>query len=178
MKYYIDKYDAKILVDVNYHLYRNNNKKNLDKIRELCDELGFLLSTTYALVMPLERVIDYCNHKPSKDTTKLRELLLVDIDEGIEASNKIKIDSCPFIENQTNISWDLTVPLCCTVIERENKLLADNFLDISSVQLKEIKKRQMLCIECMSLGLPAYNMGFNSAGWRLAAEQKTSTDMD
>ena len=53
LRYLIDKYGTGTVVDVNYHLYNNNCGVNLVKMRELCDELGFMLSTTYALVMPL-----------------------------------------------------------------------------------------------------------------------------
>ena len=58
LKYYMDRYKSKIYVDVNYHLYNNNIGKDLDKMQELCDELDFGLSTTYAVVMPIERCID------------------------------------------------------------------------------------------------------------------------
>ena len=63
LKYILKKSNCSTLVDINYHLYKNNNNINLSKMQELANELGFLMSTTYALVMPLERVIDHCNQK-------------------------------------------------------------------------------------------------------------------
>ena len=44
-------------------------------MKELCDELGFALSSTYALVMPLERVLDHCDGTPDVQTKDLSELL-------------------------------------------------------------------------------------------------------
>ncbi|MGZ0076735.1 radical SAM protein [Methylomonas sp. YC3] len=176
LRYYLDKYNASTVVDVNYHLYNNNNGNNLQKYRELCDELGFILSTTYALVMPLERVIKYCQGRPEKDTLALHDYLLVGIDEGIRASNQIQLIGCPFRDNQTNISWDLSVPVCCTVFERDNQLLTSNFLETPRQQIEENKKNIALCSQCMSYGLPAYNMGFNRKGWDVIAQGKESDD--
>ena len=68
-------------------------------MEQLAKELGFLMSTTYALVMPLERVIDHCNDRGSEQTKELSKNLLVDINEGIDASKDINLNnSCPFRE--------------------------------------------------------------------------------
>ena len=71
----MDIYKSKIYVDVNYHLYNNNIGKDLDKMQELCDELGFGLSTTYAVVMPIERCIDYIEGRPDESVKELSKLL-------------------------------------------------------------------------------------------------------
>ena len=55
----IDKYGSNTLVDINYHLYRDNSGKNLSQMKQLANKLGFILSETYALIMPLERVISH-----------------------------------------------------------------------------------------------------------------------
>ena len=120
LKYMLDKHNSNTLVDINYHLYKDNNGKNLKKMTELAEELGFTLSTVHALIMPLERVIDYLEEKPSEQTTNLSENLLVTIDEGIKASSEVQLGGeCPFRENQININADLTVPVCCTVFNRK-----------------------------------------------------------
>ena len=99
LKYILKKSGAHTLVDINYHLYKNNNKINQRRMEQLAKELGFLMSTTYALVMPLERVIDHCNDRTSEQTKELSKNLLVDINEGINASKDINLNnSCPFRE--------------------------------------------------------------------------------
>jgi MoaA/NifB/PqqE/SkfB family radical SAM enzyme len=177
LRFLIDKYQASTLVDVNYHLYTNNCGRNLRKMQELCAELGFSLSTTYALVMPLERVIDHCDGRPNPQLDNLRQLLLVDIDEGIEASKGVTMKGCPFRDNQLNINWDLSVPLCCTVFNRNPAtMLTDNYLDTSLDDINALKAAARLCDHCTELGLPAYNMGFNRARWAEYAAQKRTTD--
>ena len=79
----IDKYNLDTLVDINYHLYRDNCEINLDKMTELAKELGFAISTVHALVMPLERVFSHISGVKDEQTERLEENLLVTIDEGI-----------------------------------------------------------------------------------------------
>jgi len=179
IRHLLDKYKVNTLVDINYHLYKDNNKENIKKIEELADELNFIVSKTYALVMPLERVIAHVEGNPDLQTQQLQENLLVTIDEGIEASSKVPLpkNSCPFRENQININADLSVPVCCTVWQRDENVVAKNFLETTINEINSNKKNVDLCTKCMELRLPEYNMGFNKAGWETFANEKRSTDI-
>jgi len=176
VKHYIDKFNAGTFVDVNYHLYNNNNQKNLDKMQELCDELGFTLSATYALVMPLERCLDHCDGIEDPQTKALEDILLVGIDEGLEITKDFRSASCPFKDNQMNINWDLKVPVCCVVFNKEGTIVSDNFLESSLDDISARKDAAAICDQCMAYGLPAYNMGFNQKGWKAVASTKISSD--
>ena len=176
IKHYIDKYVAGTFVDVNYHLYRNNNGKNLRKMQELCDELGFSLSATYSLVMPLERCLDHCNGIKDPHTDALQDLLLVTIHEGLEVTKDFCLETCPFKDNQTNINWDLSVPVCCTTFSKTGTVVAKNYLEMSIDEIERKKNQADICTQCMKLGLPAYNMGFNQEGWQQVAAKKKCTD--
>lgn len=177
LRYLIDKYQVTTLVDVNYHLYTNNCGKNLRKMKALCDELGFLFSTIYSLVMPIERLISHCKGVENSQLDRLRSLLLVDIDEGIGASSKVEINGCPFRDNQININWDLTVPVCCIVFNRNPDIMvANNYLKTSMTKIDAAKREVKLCGQCMAFGLPAYNMGFNRDRWAEIAGTKEIVD--
>ncbi len=179
LRYLLDKHKAGTLVDVNYHLYRDNNGINLEKMTELCRELGFVLSTVHALVMPLERVIRHCEGQPDFQTKLLTDNLLVDIDEGIAASkmDRNSIGVCGYRDNQVNINSDLTVPVCCTVFNRDSNVVANNFLKASPADIQKRKNLTEICKKCMSYGLPAYNMGSNRAKWDEIAATKESRDV-
>jgi organic radical activating enzyme len=176
LRHYIDKYNADTFVDVNYHLYRNNNAKNLQKMQDLCNELGFSLSATYSLIMPLERCLDYCDGISDPQTKALQDLLLVNIDEGLEVTKEFRSNTCPFKDNQTNINWDLSVPVCCTVFSRPGTIVSPNYLKTPFEEIKQGKNNVEICTQCIKTGLPAYNMGFNQAGWKQVAATKTSLD--
>jgi MoaA/NifB/PqqE/SkfB family radical SAM enzyme len=174
----IDKYKTNTLVDINYHLYRDNSGKNLYEMERFSKELGFIISKTYALVMPLERVITHLEGKPDLQTKLLEDNLLVTIEEGINASSKVLLpkNTCPFRENQININADLSVPICCTVWQRDDNVVARNFLKSNLNDIIENKKNVDLCRKCMKLRLPEYNMGLNIKGWEEYAKQKTIRD--
>jgi MoaA/NifB/PqqE/SkfB family radical SAM enzyme len=178
LRYLIDKYKTTTLVDINYHLYRDNSGSNLQKMQELADELGFVLSKTYALIMPLERVLNHLDGKPDYWTKKLEDNLLVTIDEGIEASSDIKLpnNSCPFRENQININADLTVPVCCTTFFRDETIVSKNYLEDNLQKINDGKSKISLCDRCMKENLPQYNLGFNQKKWKKFADKKTLKD--
>jgi MoaA/NifB/PqqE/SkfB family radical SAM enzyme len=177
LKYLIDKYSASTLVDVNYHLYNNNCNENKIKMKQLCDELGFSLSATYSLVMPLERVIEHCEGKKNTEVESLEKLLLVSIDEGIAASAGVELSGCPFRENQININWDLNVPVCCTVFTRNKDVtVSQNYLQTPLKEINNSKGNVNLCKKCEHYGLPSYNMGFNREKWEKIAMTKKVSD--
>ncbi len=68
----LDKYKTQTLVDINYHLYRDNSGENIIEMEKLANELCFVVSKTYALVMPLERVINHLDGKPDSQTKQLQ----------------------------------------------------------------------------------------------------------
>ncbi|MCP5269308.1 MAG: hypothetical protein H6943_09750 [Zoogloeaceae bacterium] len=184
LRHYINKYRLHTVVDVNYHLYNNNNGKNLERMRELCNELGFFLSTTYALVMPLERVIEKLEGRASPTTRVLEEKLLVNIEEGITAAatsnhqpTTYTADNCPFMTNQTIINWDLSVPICCTTFNRGPNIVANDFLKVSKAEIFANKQQASICGTCVRHGLPAYNLGLNRSRWETVAASKPSFDL-
>jgi MoaA/NifB/PqqE/SkfB family radical SAM enzyme len=175
----IDKYKANTLVDINYHLYKDNSGENIKQMEKFANELGFVVSKTYALIMPLERVISHIEGKPDFQTKILEDNLLVTIDEGIEASSEVILpkNTCPFRENQININADLSVPICCTVWQRDKNIVTKNFLESNLNEINNNKKNVDLCKKCMELRLPEYNMGLNKNGWKKYADKKTITDI-
>lgn len=176
---YMDEFGSQTLVDINYHLYRDNCGENLLKMEELADDLGFIISKTHALVMPLERVMSHLDGKTDTQTSKLQNNLLVTIEEGIKASSNIKLPdgTCPFRENQVNINSDLSVPVCCTVWERGANVVTQNYLTSSIDEINRDKKKIDICNKCMKQNLPQYNMGFNQDQWKKYASNKIIKDV-
>ena len=127
--------------------------------------------------MPLERVIDYVEGKDEAQTSELNKILPVTIEEGMEIASEFKLDSCPFMHNQVNINYDMSVPVCCTVFDQTNTIVQKNYLESSLSEINAGKEKVKICTKCMDYDLPAYNMGFNRKKWDEIALQKTSTDI-
>ena len=175
LKYYMDIYKSKMYVDVNYHLYKNNIGKDLEQMQELCDELDFGLSTTYAVVMPIERCIDYIEGKPDESVKELSKLLLVDIDEGLEITKSHRNQPCRYLTNQLNINWDKSVPLCCVSFDRQknSSIISNDYLKESLTELTKKKEKHSLCTKCMGYGIPPYQLGVNHKEWEIKAKQNS-----
>lgn len=177
LKYLIDKFKSKTYVDVNYHLYKDNNGQNVKLMQALCDELGFSMSKTYSLIMPLERCMSHLEGKSDEKTKALDKSLLVSVEEGVEATKAFRSSSCPFRENQINVNWDLSVPVCCTVFDAPGTTVASNFLNVTTEDINNAKRKASICSKCIKYGLPAYNMGFNRQRWDEIANTKISLDL-
>jgi len=175
IKYYMERYKSKIYVDVNYHLYKNNIGKDLEMMQKLCDELGFGLSTTYPVVMPIERCIDHIEGRPSEATQELSKLLLVNIDEGLEITKSYRNQPCRYLTNQLNINWDRSVPLCCVSFDRQknSSIISNDYLKESLKDLSKKKEKHSLCTKCMGHGIPPYQLGVNLKEWEAKAKQNS-----
>jgi hypothetical protein len=128
--------------------------------------------------MPVERVISYLEGNEDFEIKKLKNNLLVTVEEGIEASSKFPLpkNTCPYRDNQIIINSDLTVPVCCTVWERKESIVAQNFLKTNINEINLNKKKIAMCQKCMVLRLPEYNMGLNQNGWAAYAKEKKISD--
>ena len=130
------------------------------------------MSTAYALVMPIERVISHCEGMPDTQTKEISQLLLVDIDEGLEITKEYRDRPCRFLSNQFNVNWDNSVPLCCVCFDGDSSTVSENYLSESFENIEKKRANHALCDKCMSYGIPAYNLGINQKGWEEVANKK------
>ena len=171
LKYFLEKYKSSIFVDVNYHLYKNNIGTDLVRMKELCDDLGFVLSSCYANVTPVERLIDYCEGNLDVKTKKFLELLLVGIDKGLEIAKPYNDLPCRFLMNQININWDRSVPLCCVCFDGQSSIISNDYLKNSLAEISSRKKDHPLCNKCRKYAIPPYLLGVNQKEWEKEANK-------
>jgi len=167
----IDKYQSSMFVDVNYHMYRNNIGEDLEKMKELCAELGFIFSPCYANVTPVERLIDYAEGRPDAAMRTLEDLLLVGVDKGLEIAAPYNNQPCRFRTNQVNINWDRSVSLCCVCFERKTSTICDDFLAESLAEITQKKENHPMCKKCMPHAIPPYLLGVNQKEWEKEARK-------
>jgi MoaA/NifB/PqqE/SkfB family radical SAM enzyme len=171
LKYFIEKHESSIFVEVNYHLYKNNIGIDQNKMKELCDEIGFAFSSCYANVTPVERLIDYCEGNLDAKTQEFLKLLLVGIDKGLEITKPYRNLPCRFLTNQVNINWDRSVPLCCVCFDRQTSIISSDYLKDSLKDILINKKNHPLCRKCKRYGFPPYLLGVNQKGWKNEANR-------
>ncbi|MGE4232301.1 MAG: radical SAM protein [Bacteriovoracia bacterium] len=171
LKYLIERYNLSTFVDVNYHVYKNNFDKDLNKMQELCDELSFTLSPCYANLTPIERLVDLMEGRADAETKKIADLLLVSVDEGLKATEEYRNLPCRFLTNQVNIHWDRSVPICCVTFDRNTSTIAKDFLEVPLEQITRNKENHPSCEKCTKYGFHSYLLGVNQKGWDEVAEK-------
>jgi MoaA/NifB/PqqE/SkfB family radical SAM enzyme len=178
LRYLIDKHKAPVFVEVNYHLYKNNTGEDLSRMKELCVELGFVLSPCYANITPVERLFDYCEGRLDEKTAELFKLLLVGVDKGLEIAGPHKHLPCRFRTNQVNINWDRSVPLCCVCFDRKSSIVSGDYLKDSLKDISIRKEKHPLCKKCVKYAIPPYLLGVNQKEWEKEALRCSASKKD
>ncbi len=171
LKYLMEKNNYSFPVEVNYHLYKNNIGADLEKMKELCKELGFIFSTCYANITPVEKVIEYCKGHIDKKTNEVFKLLLVSIDKALKIAKPFRNLPCRLLFNQTNINWDRSVLLCCVSYDRKKSIISNDFLQDSLEDIEARKKNHDLCKACRRYGIHQYILEINRKEWEKEANK-------
>jgi hypothetical protein len=152
LRYYMDKLKKNFSVEVSYHIYEHNVGKDMERIKMITEDLGFRFCSDLTLFMPLENNFKYLNgEKLSQQDQNLISLMLVKPEELINLAQPYKQVDCP-MRNWTVINFDGTTALCCGVYDYQYNI-ADNFLNVSQLELDERKQTHQLCVKCMDKGL-------------------------
>lgn len=141
---------------------------NLDEealMQQFSQELGFTFTADWAWMSPIEKVVDLAFGEPSQISIKDRETvasLARPFHATIDALRKYaNFGPCPFFTDYLVLDCTGRVSLCCGVYD-QHLYTVGNYLDHSLSDLLKIKGKnphcQMLCKQCMGLGLPALGM--------------------
>ena len=157
LRYLMDKVNSEMEVEIIYHKYRNNTGIDLEKFRNLAQELGFTFAEIFAYYNPVEKVIDYLEGRVVDKDMQLIEELCISIDEAtISNTEKAEKRVCSLRENQIVINWNGSVSLCCACYDPKKTIIADDFLDISLNEILSLKHKNTLCKTCMEYGIDQY----------------------
>jgi len=155
LREYIDEFDAKTYVEVNYHIYRHNANQDLIDMIAFCNELKFNISPVWAFFLPLEKNFKIVDGEESEADLKLMELLAIHPKKAMELSMPHKHKDCPVRQRATVINFDGSVPLCCHTFDRQY-VIADSFLDSDYESLQKTKYEHSACTKCMDNAIHVY----------------------
>ena len=148
-----EKYHPEMSITVNYHLYKHNIGDDYKKMEEFCNNNNLLFRPSPAYLYPMDAVRDYVDGKPlSAEANQTKELLLMDLDEGLAKAREVKQLPCPE-DRCLPIDWDLKVRFCGVYFA---PYIADNFLNVSVEDIMKKRFASDFCSECMSRGLHQY----------------------
>jgi MoaA/NifB/PqqE/SkfB family radical SAM enzyme len=146
------RYCPEMPVEVTYHLYKHNHD-DAQKIRLLCEKLGFVFRPHMAALLPLDNVASYLHGgQLSPQANNTIEMLMLPIDRALKAAAKECNLSCNF-EHAINIDWDLTVKHCGLYYSRTDNIVAASYLETSLEEILAQRRKSRLCRTCREKGL-------------------------
>lgn len=169
----LDRHDNKeTVVQVGYHIYKTNFPRDFLKMRELCDELGFLFDPVIASFMPAEKAADNVDGHIAPADQDLHDILVIPMSRiaQIYREEGITVEDCHYRKSRTSINFDGSVSLCCAVYDRD-KIIADDFLAVDAEDLRQRKYGHDFCGTCMKRNLHLLYTAVPSAGIEREAER-------
>lgn len=145
-----EKFHPEMYVEVNYHLYKHNIGEEYDKMRELCETLGFAFRPNYAYLYSLDNILAYCEGRDlTPEAKQTLDMLLLSLDDGIAKAELQKHLPCAE-ERCFPINWNLNVRYCGAYFE---PVLVDNFLEMPLAEIVRKRNGSPLCAKCKSYAL-------------------------
>jgi MoaA/NifB/PqqE/SkfB family radical SAM enzyme len=157
-------------VEICYHVYRDNVEKDIFMMYELSQELGYRFSPYWAVLMPLEGMLDYLTGNAKEDMVKIANRLLISVQDGLSLAKRNPLDDCFLRSDQTAINHDGSVALCCAVYDEVNNI-SPSFLQTSAQELQHLKYAHKLCKTCMSYNLHSLALSNGIDDWNSTGNQ-------
>ena len=137
---------SEVEVVVGHHLYRNTVDEQ-PRIRQFCEQRGFLYAPATAIVAPLEKLLGYKQGSVERDQLPLVEQLLWDPDQNaaLAAAQRSGRFDCELRFNMMAINHRAEVMLCCGSVQP----LGHDFLSSDFATLQRHKYNNAFCKTCI-----------------------------
>jgi MoaA/NifB/PqqE/SkfB family radical SAM enzyme len=152
----------KTRVDVYYHRYLDNIEEEA-LMREFSERLGFVFTTGYSVMMPLEKALAIVERDPSVSATDhetLTRLALPPYDDLINVLQHYPKQACTLKDDWLVIDCNGNTVLCCTIFN-QSEYQVGKYLDMPLEELTRRKSTQKNCVDmcdrCASKGLHIYS---------------------
>ena len=148
----IKEHEANTLVEVYFHVYKHNIQ-DYPVMRDLCQQLGFNLVPSIAMLFP-DYALDHVRNVPlNKNTQKVHDLMLIDLQNLLADAKKQDDKMCLLTRVFPVINWDMGVMPCCNY---SYSSLNASYLDNPLIELIQSRTKSDQCNECQSHSLHRY----------------------
>lgn len=153
---YRNEYYPDMKVELFYHIYRHNNGKDLNRIKDICHVYGFEFHPVNAYLIGLDDVLRHLEGDPlPHQTRQAEEMLCIRLDEGMRLAREEKHLPCSAMRCLL-INADMRVSNCMMYYEREDNTAAENYLETSLEQIEERRQGCRLCRRCRARAMHRY----------------------
>jgi pyruvate-formate lyase-activating enzyme len=143
-------------VELYYHLYKHSLGDQQERVAEMCRRYDFEFHPVPAYLISLDDVLSYCEGKPLPNAAqRARELLLIDIDEGLGMAKAEATLDCDALR-VVLVNTDLSVSTCMMYFDQVENTCADNFLEVTIEEIDARRQKAPLCVKCRKHGIHRY----------------------
>jgi hypothetical protein len=123
---------------------------------EICKRLDIEFHPVPAYLISLDDVLAYCEGHPLPDSAqRSRDLLLVDLDEGLAHAKKEAALECDAMR-VIMINADLSVSTCMMFYYPQENTVTDNFLSTPLEEIITLRTKAALCMKCKKYAIHRY----------------------
>lgn len=146
---------------VTFHRYLSNLDEE-SKLKEYCENLGFIFQPVNARMHPLEKVLAYCGESSfspiNQEDEEIIANLALPLKQALASASRVKTLSCKLLEDQVTLNWKGDALLCCAVYD-EKKFLVGNYMENSLESIQTLRRNYEACSICMKYGASNYFLG-------------------
>jgi len=154
--------------EVFYHLYRHNQGGQMEKVRELCAQLGFEFHPVWAYLLSLDDVLAHLEGGAlSMQAAEAAGLLAMSLEDGMALARREADQGC-LVERCININWNLSVSNCMMFFYPQDNQAAANFLETPLAQIQTARRKSALCRRCRAQSLHRYCSVYNTRSVQMA----------
>lgn len=143
-------------IELYYHRYKHSIGKAQEYITKLSKRLDFEFHPVPAYLISLDDVLAYCEGTPlPPQAQRAREMLLIDLDEGLEYAKKeasLKCDAMRVLM----INADLSVSSCMMYYYPSGNTISENYLQTPLEEIVARRNKTALCARCKKYGIHRY----------------------
>lgn len=143
---------------VTFHRYLSNLDQE-SVIAAYCKSKRILFQPINALMLPLEKVLAYCQEASFGEICKadmgLIDSLALPLKGALASGTKTQSERCKLREEQMVLNWRGDVLLCCAVYD-EKQFKIGNYLEKDLETLQKARSEHKACPFCLKCGVANY----------------------
>ncbi len=151
-----DLYHPGMKVELYYHVYKHNSESDMEKLKELCQQLTIEFHPVYAYLIGLDDVLTHLEGGtlPPR-TAEAANMLCLPLEDGLALARQEIGRECSALRCVL-VNWDLNVSNCMMYYYPESNIAAANFLETSLESIQKTRLGCSLCKRCKKHALHRY----------------------
>ena len=151
-----NQYHPGMKVELYYHVYKHNSGTDMEKLKELCQQLEIEFHPVYAYLIGLDDVLAHLEGEmlpPQAEAAA--NMLRLPLEDGLALAQQEIGRECSTLRCIL-VNWDLSVSNCMMYYYPKNNIAADNFLETSLESIRKTRLGCSLCKRCKKYALHRY----------------------